>query len=1301
MRHQLQNLGGTDWLRRLVLGLAGLSVALAAGVLFLGFDPIGQVDVRSVETVPVVFGLGVLGGVLIAIEQGFRRSAWLALGPALLGLVSLLENEFSQGSGLEAWLTAALTGEKVAAGGHMPMVAAVTLILIGGLLPWLVSQYHENRRLLALAIGGSLLGAIGITTLIGYSLNLLLGHRWGSSTNLPPVVALMMLLSGAAALLLAWSEHRQRKVTPPAWLPIPVILTCGMFTVVLWAGLREREAAYLGANAQFAINSLAGTVNAEFERQVASLERMARRWTADQATGVWESDALTWLADSPGAHSLARVRADGATAWYYPLAGNEHLIAFNQLDESARRATLDSVRLSGGPLVTRTLEIAGLGPGFIIYAPIYRSSFLVGYIGAEFTYQRFFEALDQRLLLSPNHRCAVYEGDQRLYVSRKMGAPLDDDPLVVESVFNLQNRRLRIAMEPSEESVRKNRRYLPELSLFAGLGITLLLGLSIHLARTARAGLVSVETTNKLLRRENDERRRVEAMLKVSDERLRLTLDATVVGIFEWDCHHNILHFSRSLWAMLGQLTGNEYTTPAAWQALIHPEDRPAYLAALQTQLTGVNAFIEHEYRVRTDAGVWRWLYMRSKIVAYSVAGVPDRIVGTFQDVTARREASQALLQSQAVARKLSLVASRTDNPVFIIKPDGLIEWVNDSFERVTEYAFAEVVGRDPASFTTGPETCQRTLRRIRSAVRNGRGISADIVVYSKSGRKYHVQIEIQPIRNEQGTVENFIAIESDITARVETENALRRAKTEADLASRAKSEFLASMSHEIRTPMNGVIGMTSLLLDSSLNDDQRDSVNTIRSSGEALLAIITDLLDFSKIESGKLELEHSPFDLAACVEETLDLFAGQAADRRIEVASFIDPAVPALVLGDANRIRQILANLINNAVKFTPAGSVSITVGLVDADETHPPLCVKHRILSIEVRDSGIGIPPESVERLFKPFSQVDSSTTRKYGGTGLGLAICHRLCVLMGGRIGVTSELNRGSTFTFTVQVEPAEDVDTAAPRLPLGLEAGPVLCVDDNPVSLAWLTAFFRAHQVSVLPAANAKQAAELLNGHRPVAAVLDLELAESAASAPVQAALLAADIPIIGLSLSSSSSIPEWTAQARFAAVSRPLRNFTLTRAFHALFPSGEPAPAPSPAPTQPLLATQIPLRVLLVEDNPVNQRVALRLLDRLGYQADAVGNGREALTAIEDRAYELVFMDLQMPEMDGFDAARHIRKNQPAHRQPCIIALTANALQSDRDACRAAGMNDFITKPIKLGDVDEVIRRNFPRSAPAA
>ena len=1277
-----------------MLGLAGLAVTLSAGVLFLGFAPFGSVDIRSIETVPVVLGLGVLGSILIAIDQGYRRAAWLGLGPALLGLVSLVENELGQVSGLEAWITSALIGESVRAVGHMPVVAAITLVLIGGLLPWLVSNFSEMRRLLALAIGGSLLGAIGITTLIGYTLNLSVGYRWGTSTNLPPVVAVIMLLCGCAGLLLAWAEHNQRKVVPPAWLPVPVIFTCAMFTVVLWAGLRERETAYLGANAQLAINSFASTINAEFERHAGNLERMARRWNADTADGVWEADAVTWLGEAPGALSLSRVAPTGATVWYYPRAGNEHLIAFNQFGGGERLATLNSVVLSGAPMATGTVAIDGHGPGFVIYAPIYRSSMLVGFIAAEFTYQRFFAQLDQRLHLSALQRYAVYLGDDLLYASSKLGAPSPDGPLYLESVFTVQNRRVRIAMEPSDESALKNRRYLPELSLFAGMGITLLLGLSIHLARTARAGLVSAEISNKRLRSENDERRRVEAMLKVSDERLRLTLDATVVGIFEWDCRLNRIHFSRSVWAMLGQLTGNEYTTPAAWQGLIHAEDLAVYETALQTQLTGLNAFIDPVYRVRTDTGVWRWLYMRSKIVAYSSSGEPDRIVGTLQDVTFRREAEQALLASQAVARKLSLVASRTDNPVFIIKPDGLIEWVNDSFKRVTEFNFAEVVGRNPVGLTAGPETSQRTLRRIRCLLGRGQGVSTDIVIYSKSGRKYHVQIEIQPIRNQEGMLENFIAIASDITVRVEIENALRQAKTEAVSASRAKSEFLASMSHEIRTPMNGVIGMTSLLLDTPLSPEQRDTVNTIRTSGEALLCIINDLLDFSKIESGKLDLDQQPFEIGTCVEETLDLFSGQAAERCIEVASYIDPAVPQMVIGDVNRIRQILANLINNAVKFSPSGSINLTVGLAEADPTQPPLCANHLRLAIAVRDSGIGISAEGIARLFKPFSQVDSSTTRKYGGTGLGLVICQRLCMLMGGRIGVSSELNQGSTFTFTVQVEPVVG-GFSAPSLPLELASGPVLCVDDNPVNLKRLSAFFRSYGVAVLPAANAQDAAALLKECRPVAAVLDLDLPEIAGTPAVHEALVHAGIPLVGLLTNSRLPAPSWTEQARFAGVSRPLRNFALTRALHSLFQSSSAVPAFSPTSHAPLLAAQIPLRVLLVEDNRVNQRVALRLLDRLGYQAEAAANGLEAVNAFARQPYQLVFMDLQMPEMDGFEAARIIRKSQSDHPQPCIIALTANALQSDREACLAAGMNDFITKPFKLGDIEEVIRRNFP------
>ncbi len=1280
-------------MRSVVLGLSALTALLAIGVLFFGISLSSQSHAQAVETIPALTGFGLIGLILFGIEFGYRRIAWLALLPALIGLVALVESTFDLSPSFAPWITMLLTGDAVMIPGPIPAITAIGLLLSGALILWMLTRRGETYRLLTLAMSGSFLGAVGLTTLAGYAVSMPMAYRWGGGTNIPPVVAVAMLLVGGALLAFAWAEHALRNTSTPAWLPVPVIIACGTFTVIFWAGLRERETAYLGTNAQIAINTFASNINLEFERQSATLERIARRWTADSSPAVWESDAVTWLLDAPGAHALTRVSLNGKTSWHYPLSGNESLLSFNQLGEDERRATLEAVAQSGTPLATSTVQMPGRSVGFVIYAPIYRASVLSGYIGAEFTYQQFLEVLDQRLKLSPNHRCAVYLGPERIYASVKPGPPSRDNPRVLESVFTLQNRRMRIVMEPTDEFLRGNRRYLPEISLAAGLGITLLLGLSIHLARAAIASLGAVETTNRLLRDENEERRRVEEMLKVSDERLRLALDATVIGIFEWDCAANTLHYSTGLWAMLGLPPGNEASTPEAWQELIHPDDLPAYQAAMHTQLGGQHAFIDPEYRVRTVTGEWRWLYMRSKTVGYSDSGSPARIVGTLQDVTARREAEQALLSSQSAARKLSLVASRTDNLVLIITPDGSIEWVNESFERVMEYSIHEVVGRNPASFMIGPETNPGTIRRIKSAIAQGEGISTDIVNYSKSGRKYHLHLEIQPVRNDRGVLENFIAVEADITARVETENALRRAKSEADTASRAKSEFLASMSHEIRTPMNGVIGMTSLLLESPLNHEQRDSVNTIRTSGEALLTIINDLLDFSKIESGKLDLEHQPFELAGCIEETLDLFAGQAAARHIEVAHHIHPDVPDVVLGDVNRLRQVLSNLVNNAIKFTPKGTVSVSVSLAGADTPPQRLRPDHTILAVTVRDSGIGIPAERLDRLFKPFSQVDSSTTRKYGGTGLGLVICQRLCALMGGDIRVESQAHQGSAFTFTVQVEPSP-THVPPPKLPAPLSTGEVLCIDDNPVNLLRLSTFFQTSGVRVLTTSNAEEALGLVRKHTPSVIVYDLDLPDSPGDEPLHEALISSGVPIIGQLVTGAAAAPAWTSRTRFVAVPRPLRTLALIRALHTLFPSSSPLPSSTSSRDTFDLATRIPLNILLVEDNPVNQKVALRFLDRLGYRADAVANGIEAINAIGAHHYQLVFMDIQMPEMDGFEATRHIRKNLPAHRQPCIIALTANALQSDRDQCLASGMNDFITKPIKLGEITDVIRRHF-------
>ena len=838
----------------------------------------------------------------------------------------------------------------------------------------------------------------------------------------------------------------------------------------------------------------------------------------------------------------------------------------------------------------------------------------------------------------------------------------------------------------------------PEFALAAGVGITLLLGLSVHLARRARSGQRAAELSNIQLLAENEERRRIEARLKVSDERLRLALDSTQIGIFEWNVNAGHVYYSPGLWAMLGYEQGRMAPAVEAWQSLIHPDDLSVYRRRIDSQLANLASFIEPEYRVRAHNGEWRWVYTRSKTVAVNHDGTPARIIGTVQDITARREAEQALRESQAEARKLSLVASKTDNPVLIASPSGAIEWVNESFTRVMEYSLEEVVGKSPADFMDGPETDPVTVERIRAAMAQGQGISTDVVNYSKSGRKYHLRLQIQPIRDETDRLQNFIAIETDITARVDTEKTLRRAKAEADDASRAKSEFLASMSHEIRTPMNGVIGMTSLLLETPLNPEQLDFINTIRTSGEALLTIINDILDFSKIESGKLELEHTPFELAVCIEEALDLFALQASAKKLEMVYHISPTVPAWIMGDITRLRQVIVNLVNNAVKFTPRGGIVIEVDrLPDASGTGSQF-----MLEFTVRDSGIGIPAERRDRLFKAFSQVDSSTTRKYGGTGLGLAISQRLSILMGGGIRVESTEGQGSSFIFTVAAETAPQ--PAALPLAAGLEAlrgGIVLCVEEHPMTQRRIRTLLEPLGALCYFAPTSHAAATLATT-LPSPPTLLIIVGDEAGSRPPFAPLQL-NAPRL-LMLPFGQTAPEIPSDSHpFASIFKPFKTASFLHTVGLLFssPTAEVVSSNTASIFSPRLAMEIPLNVLLAEDNTVNQKVALRFLERLGYRADTVSNGLEALTTLEARHYHLVLMDLQMPEMDGLEASRQIRRRLSTDRQPKIIALTANAMQGDRQRCLDAGMDDYISKPVKLHEIEAAIRRLFAKTETSA
>lgn len=738
------------------------------------------------------------------------------------------------------------------------------------------------------------------------------------------------------------------------------------------------------------------------------------------------------------------------------------------------------------------------------------------------------------------------------------------------------------------------------------------------------------------------------------------------------------------------------------------------------------------------------WILVGISVGAVFVAGLVCVAIASRTHRRARAIAEVMTVTvrvSEQEQRKLALVASKTDNSVLITDAQGKIEWTNDGFVRLTGFGLDEVRGTSPLAMFQCPGADKAQLRSVEQAFKDGKRMREEIVGFSKSGRKYWCTLDLEPIRNEAGELVQFFAIQRDITARKEADDRLKtyhadileanqklgeqarelarrtveleEASAAAEAASTAKSQFLANMSHEIRTPLNGVVGALELLDRTNLDVRQSRYARMASVAGATLLSLINDILDYSKLGAGKMELETIDINIAGLCSELNDMFVKRVEEKKISLSCEVSPLLPRIVRGDPTRLRQVMLNLISNAIKFTSEGGVVVRATPESRDRNVA-------VIRFTVTDSGIGIPPERVDRLFKSFSQVDASTTRRYGGTGLGLAICKSIVDIMGGQIGVVSEPGNGSTFWCTVPFLVPEDQSAADRAGEKRLQDYRVLLLSDSEDERATIPALlggwkFR-HQVAGTDEAGLAVALGAYGGASPFDLILlstptlghTIELAHRLSSdtradhTSLLSLIDAADDSMLDPKRLRGAGISTW--------VRRPVTDSDLLDAIVAAVaacrkPTNAPPAVVNTSTARSVLAGAFQTRILVAEDNDVNQTITTELLSDAGYLCFVAPNGRKAVEEVLSGRYDVVLMDCQMPEMDGFEASREIREAELAGkvtmRKPdgagkChipIIALTANALPPDRERCLSAGMDDYLTKPLNPDAMIAAIQRH--------
>jgi two-component system sensor histidine kinase/response regulator len=798
---------------------------------------------------------------------------------------------------------------------------------------------------------------------------------------------------------------------------------------------------------------------------------------------------------------------------------------------------------------------------------------------------------------------------------------------------------------------------------------------------------------------------RSEQALRESEQRWRILTEALPQFVWTASADGTSDYFS----AQIVEYTGLAENALLAWgwMDVLHPDDRE------HTRNSWIDAIAkernhEVEHRIRSSDGAFRWFTTRG-VPIRDTAGHIVKWFGTCTDITEHKRSEQALRESEQRWRSLTEALPQL---VWTATPDGACDYFSTQWTQFTGIPESHLLGWQWME-TLHPDDREATRHLWTESVAGRSDYDVEYRVRRLDGEYRWFKTRGLPIRDNERRIFKWFGTCTDITEVKMAAEELRLAKETAESANRAKDEFLANVSHEIRTPMNAILGMTELALDTPLTDFQRQSLKTVKAAADNLLGIINDLLDFSKIEAGKLELDPGDFSLRIVLRDTLRVLAMRAHKKGLELVSDVETNVPDTLVGDAGRLRQVLLNLVGNAIKFTDEGEVVVTIRRQESgvrsqglDDTSP---ADSCLLQFAVHDTGIGIPHDKQEKIFRAFEQEDTSTTRKYGGTGLGLSIAARLVALMGGTITVDSAPGRGSTFTFTAQLgRQPHSVDSAAPQPPVLLDSLPVLIVDDNSTNRHILEEWLRNWRMAPVAVGDGVAAMDTLwdaatLGNPYTLVLLDARMPDTDGLVLAAKIRKRAELSATRIILLTSGSMPHDLAELRELRINahllKPLQQDELLETIYRVMSrtNGNAPAVPEAAPAQhpPLTPDQsmAPLRILVAEDNDFNSQLLEQLLVRRGHRVELVNDGRKAMSLAEKVAFDLLLLDIHMPQLDGFQVIQTIRERERSTGEHLpVIALTARSRKEDRERCLAAGMDGFLAKPIHAATLWDAIDR---------